>query len=129
MLIFVLNPWSFSSLTSEMWQELLYSLPSGKNLLWVPKEKVPTSYIYGLFLPQVSTIYVIMLNIIEREQRMPLRRGEEKRSENREKERERQCRTEQEKEKEIKTETERKIEKKKKWEVKHCPISKHNANM
>ena len=96
MLIFVLNPWSFSSLTSEMWQELLYSLPSGKNLLWVPKEKVPTSYIYGLFLPQVSTIYVIMLNIIEREQRMPLRRGEEKRSENREKERERQCRTEQE---------------------------------
>jgi len=65
------------------------------------------SHIYGLFLPKVLTIYVIMLNVIEREQRMPLRRAEEKRSENRERERERQCRTEEEKEKEIKTETER----------------------
>ena len=77
-----------------------------------PKGESAYSHIYGLFLPKVSTIYVIMLNVIEREQRMPLRRGEEKRSENRERERERQCRTEQEKEKEIKTETERKIEKK-----------------
>lgn len=79
------------------------------------------SHIYGLFLPKVLTIYVIMLNVIEREQRMPLRRAEEKRSENRERERERQCRTEEEKEKEIKTETERKIEKKRGGEVKHVP--------
>ena len=87
-----------------------------------PKGESAYSHIYGLFLPKVSTIYVIMLNVIEREQRMPLRRGEEKRSENRERERERQCRTEQEKEKEIKTETERKIEKKKGGgEVKHVP--------
>lgn len=97
-------------------------------MLWVPKEKVPTSHIYGLFLPKVSTIYVITLNVIEREQRMPLRRGEEKRSENKERERESQCRTEQEKEEEIKTGTERKIEKEK-WEVKHCPNSKHHTNM
>lgn len=79
-------------------KELLYSLPSGRNLLWVPKETVPTSHIYGLFLPKVSAIYV--LKVREREQRMPLRRGEEKRSENRQRKRERQCRTEQEKEKE-----------------------------
>lgn len=45
---------------------------------------MPTSQISVLFLPKTSTVHIIMLNVIEREDRVSLRSGEGKRSENRE---------------------------------------------